>query len=179
MRPLSVCVFCLFITALSCHSPAVVPAAPVQYSVPAELEPYVQQFRDEAQKRGQTVATNNLIIGFGQPGQQDACGECVLEAGKTPRIVLTKNAFCWDQASTQARECLVFHELGHCLLKRLHTSVQFPNRAYVSLMNPSDRAVYATCPYPIGDDDCDKRPRRDYYVDELFNAGTPAPSWGK
>ena len=178
MRPLSVCLFCLLLIALSCQKQAIVPATPAQYSVPAELEPYVQQFGDEAQKRGHTVLTDNLIIEFGQPGQQDACGECVLKAGKTPRIVLTKNAFCWQQASTQERECLVFHELGHCLLSRLHVSKQFPNGAYVSLMNPDNRALYTTCAYPIGGDDCDKRPRREYYVTELFDTSTPAPPWG-
>lgn len=179
MRPIPICLLLLLMTALSCQPPAAAPSAPAQYRVPAELEPYVQRFRDEAVKRGKVVATDNLIIEFGQPSLNDACGECVLEAGKTPRIVLTKNAICWQQVSPQERECLVFHELGHCLLKRSHVSTQFPNGAFVSLMNPDNRAVYATCPYPIGNDDCDKRPRRDYYVDELFNADTPVPAWGR
>ena len=179
MRPLAICLFWLLAIALSCQRPAEVPAESVYYSVPAELEPYVQRFRDEAQKRGKTPAINNLIVVFGQTSQQDICGECMLEPGKTPRVVLAQTAFCWQQASPQARECLVFHELGHCLLKRAHTTKQFPNGAFVSLMNPDDRAVYATCVYPIGNDDCDKRPRRDYYVDELFDASTPAPAWGR
>ena len=179
MRPLSVCLFWLLVSILSCQSPVAVPSDPVQYSVSAELEPYVQRFRDEAQKRNIPVSTDNLIVEFGQPSLKDACGECILAAGKTPRVVLAKNALCWQQASTQARECLVFHELGHCLLKRLHVTKQFPNGAFASLMNPTNRAVYATCAYPIGDDDCDRRPRRDYYVDELFNVGTPAPPWGQ
>ena len=179
MRSFSIGFCCCLLAALSCQSPAEVASDPAQYSVPTELEPFVQQFRDEAQKRGRSVSTSNLIIEFGQPSQQDVCGECVLEPGKTPRIILTKTAFCWQQASMQARECLVFHELGHCLLKRTHLTKQFPNGAFVSLMNPDDRAVYATCAYPIGNDDCDKRPRREYYIDELFDAGTPAPVWGR
>lgn len=177
MRPLFVSLF--WLTLLSCQPSADTPPDPAQYTVPAELEPFVQQFRDEAKKRGQPVMTTNLIVEFGQPSQQNVCGECVLAPGKTPRIVLTKNALCWQQASAQERECLVFHELGHCLLNRTHVSKQFPNGAFVSLMNPDNRAVYATCAYPIGGDECDKRPRRDYYIDELFDAGTPAPAWGQ
>lgn len=179
MRPFSFVSCWLIVTALSCQPPAQVPATPAQYSVPTELEAYVQQFREEAQKRGKAVATDNLIIEFGQPSLKEACGECVLEAGKTPRIILAKNASCWQQVSTQERECLVFHELGHCLLNRSHVATPFPSGAFVSLMNPADRTVYATCPYPIGNDECDKRPRRGYYVDELFNTSTPAPPWSR
>ncbi len=179
MRPLSICLFWLLLTALSCQQPADVPSQPAYYSVATELEPYVQRFRDEAQKRGKPIAINNLIVEFGQTSQQDVCGECTLEPGKTPRVVLTQNALCWQQASAQARECLVFHELGHCLLKRPHLTKQFPNGSFVSLMNPDDRTVYATCTYPIGNDGCDKRPRRAYYMDELFDNSTPTPAWGQ
>ena len=150
-----------------------------QYSVPAEVEPFVQRFRDEIQKRGQKPVTDNLIIAFGETQGSDACGQCLLEAGKTPRITLSPDAYCWRNASENERECLVFHELGHCLLNRSHRSNRFPNNAYVSLMNPDDVSVYAACRYPIGNDDCDKRARRSYYLDELVNAATPAPVWGK
>ena len=155
------------------------PPEPVQYSVPAEVEPFVQSFRDEAKKRNNPVATNNLIITFGAAVSEDICGQCQLENGKTPRITLNGDAFCWQQASPYERECLVFHELGHCLLARAHKTDKFPNGAFVSLMNPNDVTLYATCRYPLGNDDCDKRPRRAYYIDELFNAGTPTPAWGK
>lgn len=166
--------------ALSCQSPPQpAPATePVQYSVPAEVEPYVETFRKLARERNQTVQSTNLIITFGTPGNTDACGQCELETGKTPRIILSQNSFCWEQASTNERECLVLHELGHCLLKRAHLTTRFPTGMYSSLMNPDDTGIYATCRYPINNDACDKRPRRDYYVDELFDPSTPAPAWG-
>lgn len=152
---------------------------PVMYNVTAAVEPYVQRFRNEAQQRNVAIVSNDLIVEFGPTQGEDVCGECRLQPGKTPRITLNTNSFCWQNASAEEREGLVFHELGHCLLKRDHRSDRFPNRAFVSLMNPGDVRVYATCAYPIGDDVCDKRPRRPYYVDELFNPGTPAPAWGK
>lgn len=150
---------------------------PKQYDVPTEVEPYVQAFRAAAQVRGQTIAVDNLIITFGQPSGEDVCGECLLQAGKTPRIVLSAGGLCWKDANANERECLIFHELGHCLLGRGHLNSRFPLGMYTSLMNPNDISVYATCRYPIGGDECDKRPRQSYYHNELFDPKTPAPGW--
>ncbi|CCH55156.1 hypothetical protein BN8_04395 [Fibrisoma limi BUZ 3] len=177
MRP-SLFVIGLVLLALSCQ-PDQPPAEPPQYNVPTDIEPFVQAFRDEARQRGQSVATDNLIIRFGAVSDKDVCGECLLQSNKTPVITLSNDPLCWQQMNAQERECLVFHELGHCVLKRLHKTDRFPNGAFVSLMNLNDVSVYATCRYPIGNDDCDKRPRRSYYIDELFNPNTPAPAWAK
>lgn len=177
MRPVSFLILLLLANLTGCQSNS--QPEPVQYSVPTEVEPFVKSFRDEARKRNNPVSTDNLIIIFGTAVSEDICGECQLEGGKTPRITLNSDAFCWQQANQYERECLVFHELGHCLLTRAHKADKFPNGAYVSLMNPNDVTVYTTCRYPIGNDDCDRRPRRDYYVDELFDASAPAPAWGK
>ncbi len=177
MRPVQLLLVVSLMALLSCQPTQPTPE-PAQYSVPVEVEPYVQRFRDETQKRGLTLTVNNLIITFDQPQGNDVCGQCLLETGKTPRITLSTDGYCWRNASDNERECLVFHELGHCLLKRGHRLARFPNKAYVSLMNPADRAVYATCAYPIGDDVCDKRPRRAYYLDELVDSTTAVPAWG-
>jgi len=169
----------LLTVVISCQPRTQPEPEPKQYSVPAEVEPYVQRFRDETQRRGQKPVTDNLIVAFGGTKGSDACGQCLLEMGKTPRITLSTDAYCWKNASENERECLVLHELGHCLLNRGHRTNRFANGAYVSLMNPNDRAVYATCAYPIGNDVCDRRPRRDYYLDELIVPATPAPVWGR
>ena len=49
----------------------------------------------------------------------------------------------------------------------------------MSLMNPDNVDVYATCRYPIGGEECDKRPRREYYINELFDPATTIPAWAK
>ncbi|WP_338870244.1 hypothetical protein WBJ53_22240 [Spirosoma sp. SC4-14] len=171
--------FALFfcITALTgCHSNE--PAAKT-YSVATDIEPYVQSFRDELKKRNLAIEVDNIIVAF-DTGQShdDVCGSCLLQSGQTPRITINSNDFCWAKASINERECLIFHELGHCLLGRGHQTKRFPNQAYVSLMNPDDRAIYAPCQYPIGNDICDKRYRRDYYLNELFDSTTATPAWG-
>jgi len=169
--------FLLIFLIAACRSP--LPEEEPQYRVVTEAEPYVRAFAEEAQKRGKTISLSNLIVEFGPVEERDVCGECRLATGQTPRIFLMKNATCWTGASVQARECLVFHELGHCLFHRAHKNNTFPNGAYVSLMNRNDVAVYATCLYDIGGDVCDKRSRREYYLDELFDESTPVPAWGK
>ena len=179
MRSTSLFSLFLLLLILSCQSSQTTGPEPIQYSVPAEVEPYVKSFRDEAGKRNNPVSTANLIITFGTVLTEDICGQCLLENGKTPRITLNGDAFCWQQANKEEREGLVFHELGHCLLRLAHQTDKFPNGAYKSLMNPDNVGVYAPCHYPIGGEECDKRPRRAYYIDELFDPTTPAPAWAK
>lgn len=176
MRVVPVLKLLLLVAVFGCQSSS--QPEPTQYSVPAEVEPYIQSFRNEAQKRNFTVSTANLIVTFGAIQREDVCGQCLLESGKTPRIILRSDGYCWKNANENERECLIFHELGHCLLNRAHKMDLFPNGSFVSLMNPGDVTVYASCRYPI-DDECDKRPRRSYYIDELFDPATPTPAWGK
>lgn len=163
---------------LDCRS--VPEAEPETYQVPAEVEPYVKKFREEASRRGKTQAITNLIVTFGTLQGEEACGECVLAPGRTPRITLSSNTFCWKTLPNDVREALVFHELGHCVLKRGHKTTRLPNGAYASLMSGKDIEVYATCIYPInGDASCDLSYRRAYYIDELFDENTPVPVWGR
>lgn len=169
----------ILVMALSCQSSHQEAPEPIQYSVPAELEPLLAAFRLAASEHHNPVSTANLIVTFGPVQSQDVCGQCQLEAGKTPRIVLNNDAFCWQQASADERECLLFHELGHCLLQQAHRGERFASGAYKSLMNPDDVGVYATCRYPIGGDVCDKRSRRAYYLNELFDPSTPIPAWAQ
>ncbi len=179
MRPSSLVSLLLLILILSCQSSKTAEPEPVQYSVPAEVEPYVKSFREEASKRSNPVSTANLIITFGTVLKEDICGQCLLETGKTPRIVINSDSFCWQQANKEEREGLVFHELGHCLLKRGHRTDTFTMGAFKTLMNPDNVGVYATCRYPIGGEECDKRPRREYYINELFDPATPTPTWAR
>ncbi|MFN8349089.1 MAG: hypothetical protein U0X91_29080 [Spirosomataceae bacterium] len=151
-----------------------------EYRVPTEVEPYVQAFVNEAKARGLELKIDNLIVEFAPPEGDFVCGMCKTPTKRQKHITLGTQDFCWKQSSAQTREALLFHELGHCYLARLHTSKKFADGTYASLMNPDDTEVYSICQYPInGGADCDKRVRRQYYIDELFNENTPAPAWAK
>lgn len=154
-------------------------AAP-EYRVPEEVEPYVQAFVREAKLRGIDLKIDDLIVEFAQPDAIYICGMCNGVKVRQKHIILGIQKYCWKEATPQTREGLVFHELAHCYLARLHTSKKFADGTYASLMNPDNTEVYSVCQYPIDNgNDCDKRSRRQYYVDELFDETTPAPAWAK
>ena len=65
---------------------------------------------------------------------------------------------------------IIFHELGHGLLGRVHRYEYFNNGATpMSIMNPNTAIGYNQ--YTLYE--------RQYYVDELFNQYTPTPYWEK
>jgi hypothetical protein len=155
------------------------------YQVPDEVEPYIQKFTAEARLRGKDITVSNLVVTFGPTSSGDVCGTCLpgpADPDGQVRIVLSNNPYCWEKISAEDREELVFHELGHCVLGRLgHRTDRLPNGDYASLMNGKETGLYAICQYAIGGSgaDCDRRYRRKYYLDELFDENTPPPDWGK
>lgn len=152
------------------------------YQVPAEVEPYVQAFLSEARTRGKDIKITNLIVVFAERDTTGLCGVCRQVVGDPvhqKRISIYRD--CWTGATDQARETLVFHELGHCVLDRLsHKNNRLPNGDFASLMNTSETGVYERCIYDLdGQATCDKRFKRSYYIDELFDENTPVPDWAK
>ncbi len=150
-----------------------------ELKIPAEVQSYINTFISEAKQRGIDIKIDNLIVEFANPGGDFVCARCQFPTSKQRYIIISTDPDCWKNAYEQARESLVFHELGHCYLGRSHKTDKFANGIYKSLMNPDNVETYSTCRYPIGGDVCDKRPRRQYYLDELFNENTPAPVWGR
>ena len=175
MRPI-ICL--LLLVLIGCHRQSESPHEPV-YTVPDEFVPFVEQFKAEAQQRGNILPANDLIIKFGKTSAENICGESLLQTNQTPVITISIDPTCWQKAYKEAKEALIFHELGHSWLGRAHRNDKLPDGSYASLMNFDDVTIYATCQYPIGDSPCDKRSRRTYYIDELFDPNTPIPAWAK
>ncbi len=62
----------------------------------------------------------------------------------------------------------MFHEIGHAILERPHNNVRLPNSDFKTMMFGGNQfGLYSE----------DTPERRVYYLDELFNSNTPAPSW--
>lgn len=144
---------------------------PLPADIDAELAPYVNLFYSEAESRGFTLDQN---IDASIVDELSACGQ-----GHSPDFngmfdrptILIKES-CWAALDATAREVLVFHELGHAVLNRIHIDEVLPNGFSKSLMcagadfSCSDLPDYSFCPE-----------HRDYYCDELFNASTAPPQW--
>jgi len=150
------------------------------YAVPDDLQPIIETFVGEAASRGFSVEITNLIIAYDETLPITHCGQCnstALNVNVQKIITINPNIQCWFSA--QEREAFLFHELGHCILGRLHDSTLLPSGDPKSIMIQGNLILYAPCVYFVGDDKCNNTFKRPYYLDELFDEGTSVPEWGK
>ncbi len=146
------------------------PVAPEVYEVPSRIQPYVDAFEMEASKRGVDIDITNLRVEFeGDLNDGTAAGLCTFASASnpTPYIRLDTTSFNW-QNNEYHREILVFHELGHCILNRLHRDDNLPNGNISSMMRSTGEQVYGGLLNQF---------KRSYYLDELFDESTAAPDW--
>lgn len=166
----------LFLTLLSACSDDSDELTPTKYEVPAEVEPFVQSFIAEAKKRNLDLVINNLIVELTTPvniGSRPVCGKATGEGGRQNVITLDIECQAWRNGG-EAREILVFHELGHAILKiRDHRDSTLPNGAYKSILFGGEGWSVNSAFY-IND-----LTKREYYLDELFDETTPVPDWAK
>lgn len=140
------------------------------YSVPPEIQPYINSFIAEANSRGINLVIDDLVVIYEENlnvNGVDAAGVCSFNKKEPHTIKLDTTSGNW-QNSLSSREQLIFHELGHCVLNRSHTDIKFASDNYKSIMKPSGEQLYG--PWAANY-------KRTYYLDELFNEATQAPSW--
>lgn len=156
----------MFVFLISCGDPH-------EYNVNPIFSQYVQQFEIEAAKRGKDykLQTEGLIIEFAKL-KNDQAGLCHYE--KPIRIEV--DSVYWKKISVVAgaeymKENLIFHEMGHGILGRKHLNTTLENGDWKSMMCGGNKVDNR--PWNINY----RRMRRDYYVDELFDESTPAPTY--
>lgn len=146
---------------------------PNEYRIDPAFADYLQRFENEAGARGRTfnLPADGLIIEFAKLKE----GTAGLTHYENPiRIEIDKtywNAISGTAGADLMKEDLIFHELGHGLLKRKHLNTTLENGDWKSIMcggtKVNDRSWNITY----------KGIRRNYYVDELFDESTPAPAF--
>ena len=150
------------------------------YDVPEGFQIYIDTFVSEAASRGFTYEITNLIVKYDEGVTSPSCGRCnsiAKDAFVQKIITINPNIQCWF--TDEEKEAFFIHELGHCVLGRLHNNSLLPNGDPKSIMAESRLDVYSVCIYQIDENECDKRYKRPYYIDELFNEGTAIPEWAK
>ena len=146
-----------------------------RFAVPPEIQAHASAFFQEARQRGRNIPANNQIIKFtDRPFFIDAgnCGGCeqiATKNGPQNLVYLFRDTHCFKANDRALEELTVFHELGHCLLKRDHLDAALPNGESKSIMATSVGPYYSGA----------NGHKRKYYLDELFNTGTPAPAWAR
>lgn len=96
-----------------------------------ELVPYFYSFEKEAAKRSIKVDLRKAEIkGRLTIIHGSAVGVCNKQE---VREILIDQKF-WDTSSNLKKELIVFHELGHCFLNRVHNNQISPNGTCLSIM---------------------------------------------
>jgi len=136
--------------------------APAQESYPEVdrlLWPYFRAFEEEATRRDLDIDLRKLeITGVIDAIREDGvAGTC--QYGQHLSHVTIDEDY-WKGASAYAREMVVFHELGHCALRRGHTEGSDRNGSCLSLMNSG--TTNCTVRYNARN--------KELYLDELFGS---------
>ena len=129
-----------------------------------ELQPYVDQFFEEAEIRDLDISADDFSFSVNF-GEKTHLGVCSLASNE-----VLINSFHWSNFTELEREYLMFHELGHCILDRLHDDQSLPNGECKSIMNSAGECRENLDNYNIW---------RTYYMDELFDPGVDVPEWYK
>ena len=139
-----------------------------ELSVDPVFQPYVNSFVAKSKEEGRPVTVDNLVIrldpsmtGPGNGSTGWILGVCTI-GSNTPTIRV--NPFFWNNKnySNADREELIFHEMGHCVLGRGHTSNT------ITTVDGAALAESIMNPYHLG-------ARKytisyNYYMQELFGA---------
>lgn len=130
----------------------------MEESVATEMIIYFYKFSDEAEKRGIVIdwAEENISTVLTKL-DEGAVGQCLTyEKGKN---LINIDLAYWNKSDPNEREFLIFHELGHCVLKRSHLNLSKSDGTCVSMMNS-------------GESSCHKNytsSTRENYLNELFS----------
>jgi hypothetical protein len=90
--------------------------------------PYVKLFVQYAEEYEAPVKIDDLEFKTADIEEENIMGRCHRYDHGTPTIVI--DSIYWDKISPTQRIALVFHELGHCVLNRIHVEEG------LSIMNP-------------------------------------------
>lgn len=92
-----------------------------QVSIPATFKPFVSKFVSEGTDQG--VPINILALNVEMADNLDTSTEmavCIVYTPATIAPTIRVSSYYWNQLSQYGKEALLFHELGHCLLGRVH-----------------------------------------------------------
>jgi len=106
--------------------------------VSPELCPFFQSFEKEAAKRGLIVDLKNAgVKARFTKINGSVVGICSRNA--VNEILIDQNF--WDRSSHLSKELIVFHELGHCYLNKVHNNLVAANGTCGSIMRNGNSCI--------------------------------------
>lgn len=130
--------------------------------VDSSFQAYVSNFEQVAADEGTPLTITDLMVAFGPTSSLNETGVCEWAENETPRIIV--NQRIWNTLSDDDRQEVIFHELGHCVLRRVHQNGEMP--AYGGVTNIPVSVMY---PYRISG--TIYRDYMDHYHGELLDSG--------
>lgn len=127
--------------------------------IDAALQPFFTRFEAEAAERGIDIdlAAEGITGVIEEISTEHVAGTCTY-GSHLPGDVVIDLEF-WNNSSDLIKEMVIFHELGHCFLRRDHAESAFANGTCTSIM----RSGTGDCR-----DNYNSGTREDY-IDELFS----------
>jgi hypothetical protein len=130
----------------------------------SEFESYLNSFLEEGIIRGYDYTNKTINFYFADIKGPDTNTVGLCYSGNKEIFI---DREYWNNAREKDKERLIFHELGHCFLKRNHKNEKNINGECLSYMR--------------GKFDCSSNLYsslwRKYYLDELFDQNTELPEW--
>lgn len=138
--------------------------APSLPQVNDQFKEYVLRFISEAKARNVEVDVSTLKIESVTQtiayGGVNYCGFTYTSLPAAPSVQIAMTSYCWNDQTDLNKEILIFHELGHALLRRSHDDAILSNGLKKSMMQSGSQFDMYTEFTPL---------LRTYYLDELFN----------
>lgn len=130
--------------------------------IDSDFQEYFDRFLIEASARSIPLNISELKVSYSNNFVR-GCG-----AGYCDSKQVYINSECWESMKDIHKEILMFHELGHALLCRIHDNSKLPNGDLKTLMDSTDLYSAYTEDTPE---------KREYYLNELFNPFITPPDW--
>jgi hypothetical protein len=127
-KNLTALAFALFLSACGKH--------PQVVQVEAQYQPYFDAFKARAATEGYNVNITDLTISsVATISTDNVVAECAGMGQDQVTPAITVSQYYWTQLDVYYREELIFHEMGHCVLNRVHRPDQ-NNNLSLSIMDP-------------------------------------------
>jgi hypothetical protein len=157
----------LLITACGTSSPGV--SSPV-VSIDSEFQGNVSEFQNQAQNQNKPIVISSLVVTMVPTLGGSVAGDCTQSDYASPVVQIAQDL--WNTIDTNGQQELIDHELGHCLLGRVHRP---------AALNQNNIAYPITIMYPYFFDARLIQANMDQFYHELFwgtddNANITIPS---
>lgn len=141
------------------------------HNVEAEFEPYIQKFFTDAERYGTPISDKNVVMKFANLTDGKA-GVCYMN--RIP-VYIEIDRDNWNNLvgpnASNEKEDLIFHEMGHGFLRRLHDNTELQNKDWKTIMCGDE------LPDGRGPNINYRGMRKEYYIKELFTNTSEIPQW--